>query len=300
LQRGDFTEADAACLWLATWLTVLRTVATVIPLYVIGRLTSSPPEAWLMASLWPLVPSLLVFLPKSDLLYPVIVVGAQAGWLLALREGRWWGGLCSGLLMWLGMWLSLAMVPVGAAMVIQATATWFTCRTTATPVVRLRVLSTLALGALAFCGLTGVTYLSGVNLPHIWLLNYRNHGEFYSHATRTYAWWLGANVLELAFALGLPLSVWIVLNLRRQTWSVQRLTESGAVLLIWLLLWLTGKNMGEAARLWCVLMPFAVWASAADQQTPYRHSHRTLYTLLAAQMLIAVLTAARVKGLDFG
>jgi hypothetical protein len=28
------------------------------------------------------------------------------------------------------------------------------------------------------------------------------------------------------------------------------------------LLWLTGKNMGEAARLWIFLMPFLIWIAA--------------------------------------
>ena len=30
----------------------------------------------------------------------------------------------------------------------------------------------------------------------------------------------------------------------------------------WLVLWLSGKNMGEAARLWLLFMPWPVWLAA--------------------------------------
>jgi hypothetical protein len=71
------------------------------------------------------------------------------------------------------------------------------------------------------------------------------------------------------------------------------------------LLWLSGKNMGEAARLWLIIMPWPVWLAAgyfaAYPETPQsaasgRFLHRAALALLVVQMIVCLGTVTRVTG----
>ncbi|OYW19879.1 MAG: hypothetical protein B7Z55_08105, partial [Planctomycetales bacterium 12-60-4] len=73
-------------------------------------------------------------------------------------------------------------------------------------------------------------------------------------------------------------------------------------LVVWGLLWLSGKNSGEAARLWLLLMPGLVWL--AGQSLVQRHSgstptlldlRRALGSLILA-LIVCILTVHRVGG----
>ena len=68
--------------------------------------------------------------------------------------------------------------------------------------------------------------------------------------------------MELAWAAGLPLA-WatcaeVVHWVRTRGWSIPLATFG----FTWGLLWLTGKNRGEAARLWLFLVPLLCWITA--------------------------------------
>jgi hypothetical protein len=311
---GFRRPADEAALWLAVLLTVSWMLATVFPLYGLGTLLEKPQAGWLAAACWPLVPALLVFTPKSDVLYPPLAVAAQYCWLRGwCRGGAVWGAL-TGLLMFAGVWLSLAFVPIGVAFVVQAAlaargeaayspASALTADSLPEPAQsrRQRVLQTVLAGGGMFGLLVLGCWLWGVNLPLIWWRNYLNHAAFYSHATRTYSRWLWVNPFEVTGAVGAPvicLFVWGCWQQRAAGLTVVRrwLEHGGAVLLIWMLLWLSGKNMGEAARLWVVFFPFLLWSTAI--MWPDRCAYSAYG--LAAQMLTCLGTGVRVKGLDFG
>ena len=112
----------------------------------------------------------------------------------------------------------------------------------------------------------GSVALGRVNLLRVWSWNYRNHAGFYEHYTRTYWKWLLVNPIELAFALAAPLVLAAVLGIAfrelRAGWRRRAAGPYWCLTAVWVLLWLSGKNMGEAARLWLILMPWAVWLSA--------------------------------------
>ena len=74
----------------------------------------------------------------------------------------------------------------------------------------------------------------------------------------------------------------------------------------WLVLWITGKNMGEAARLWLLFMPWPVWLAAGyfaagarggTEQPP--RPWRAAALLVAIQIVVAIGTVTRVTGFDF-
>ena len=77
-------------------------------------------------------------------------------------------------------------------------------------------------------------------------------------------------------------------------------------LIVWGLLWLSGKNQGETARLWLVLYPWLLWMmvpmfegknlSQSDGRIP---SLRLWKSTLIWQMFVSLLTVLRVTGFHF-
>ena len=110
-------------------------------------------------------------------------------------------------------------------------------------------------------------FSTDMNLFAVWWRNYHNHAEFYQHFPRSYTAWLLVNPVETSFALGAPaavlfLAAWVRLwkdqkLLPRETWGPYL-----ALALVMAFLWITGKNRGEAARLWLVVFPYFLWLSA--------------------------------------
>ena len=81
------TPTDRAAVWLAALITQAVAVATIVPLYLLVRRTQSKVTSWWTAALWPLVPSLAIFLPKSDALFPFLGVLFTWLWLEGFRRG---------------------------------------------------------------------------------------------------------------------------------------------------------------------------------------------------------------------
>ncbi|MBX3443202.1 MAG: hypothetical protein KF774_12420 [Planctomyces sp.] len=324
----DFTELDEAALWLATLLTFAACAATVVPLALLMRSDSLDfSAAWRWASLWAFVPAVCVFLPKCDALLPLPCV--LAGQLLfpALHRSAPIRALAAGVVCCLGMLLSLAFIPVLLWLGGATLLTWWTTRGAAesssppeAPRPRLRpcelALVMVAIGCLLPIGI--LYFAARHNLVHTWLLNFRHHAEFYEHNSRSYGAWLVANVVEAAVAAGPPLlllgawgGVASLRNLWRRGASTGIAGAAGVIVLTLLLL--SGKNMGEAARLWIPFFPWLILAAAA--RSPGTGQNRgTLgfaptsggprfdsVWLLAAvlQAAIAILASTRIDGFGF-
>ena len=78
--------------------------------------------------------------------------------------------------------------------------------------------------------------------------------DFYDEYPRTYRLWLVVNPVELAIALGLPSAVWCVVGAFAPA-SAMPLAVLGQRCLSSCCSTLTGRNMGEVARLWMLFMP---------------------------------------------
>ena len=110
--KGQLTLAEEATLWTATLLTLFAVAGACWPIYRLTSRMSDPVTAWRAAALWPLVPSLLVFFPKSDLLCPVIATTSCWLWLdgwSRLRLGRC---VLAGVGFFCGLMLTLALAPI--------------------------------------------------------------------------------------------------------------------------------------------------------------------------------------------
>ncbi len=345
-----FMPLDRRVLWLATLLVLLSAALVVVPLYGVVRLTHDSHVAWLTAALWPAIPAVAVFMPKSDVVYAFIGMMFVWTWLLSLRRRSVLLALIAGGIAWCSLMCSLAFLPV---FLFAALASWRfvpiatsrfggfplpvnlkdnepalgngRCPQESSPLHRdgwrnwIRVesparmcLIAVAVGFLLPLLLTAT--FGKVNLPVVWWLNYQNHAGFYAQYTRTYWKWLLVNPVELSFAAGLPLAVVavrsVVTTTKRHWSSLPQLCDvvsfgwmTFAMLFVWGTLWLTGKNSGEAARLWIVFLPWLVWQAGpllAEAEAESRHRWlRPVWVMLAIQLAVCLLTVAHVSRFHF-
>ena len=287
------TEQDQAVLWLAAMLTQLAAVLVIVPLFLLIRLTLDRVTAWRAVCFWPLVPAVAVFIPKSDVLFAFGSSLLVCLWLYSVRATSsvpsisqrataFFLGVAAGAVGWLGLFCSLAFLPAGAIAVVAAVLLFRKSHTEAEDAdfsLKAQFLWSarqhffpLTGGVVSFVMLTGLVWaVWDLNLFRVWQINYVNHTRFYEVSPRSYFGWLLVNPLELTLALGAPLTVLVACGVCREGAREKagvgiralletRLAVPVAVGLIWGLLWLTGKNSGEAARLWIPLMPLAVTA----------------------------------------
>jgi hypothetical protein len=319
-----FTREDGACLWLGVLATNLLAALTVVPLFGWVRLEHSRRTAWRTSALWPLVPALAVFLPKSDLLYPCLAMTAAWLWRWAWLRGRLLPAFGAGLVLCGGMLLSLAFLPVAALLVVQSLADgWPGASKFRQPgngeLVRSNshmplVSALLVAGAIGFLLPVAWLWRLDLRLPAIWWSNFENHALFYDHNVRNWWRWLQVNPVELALAAGVPVVVAAVaawwVPARGDVGQLRFRTGHIAFSVIWGLLWLSGKNMGEAARLWILLLPWLVACAAPLWEPPssddvsidtpvergYWRSSAGWIALLVLQLLVGSLTVLRIDG----
>lgn len=309
LAAEPFGPTDAACLWLAALLTQAAAVLTLLAVYKLVRRHEDCRTAWLTACLWPLIPAVTVFFPKSDVLYALPATTAAWLWLSACDRQSLPRALAAGVVLWVGMLLSLAFVTVMALLgVMTIWETW--TRRLAAESRAFLTRRLVVVGALGF-GLPAVLFsvLLDINLLNVWSWNLANHALFYDHNPRTWWLWLLANPLELSLAVGLPVSCAALISLARLTqsagWRTPRASAAAAFLCVWGLLWLSGKNMGEAARLWILLMPWLllmvaeILRPAAETDRPTeRHTAHVAWMLLS-QWLVGLMTIMTIDGFHF-
>jgi hypothetical protein len=267
------TRAERAALYATSLLTLLACAGAVVPLYLLARAGLPAPAAWAAAALWPMAPAANLFQPVADTCYPFLSTSAWAlaAWSVPLlgaalqtppvgRPEVSRGATCppktdgslaglllavfSGIVMAFGMVFTLAFLPVGliAALIIVSDRSLSLTR---------RAALIFATGAGFLVVVLGGWLATGADPFVVWLWNLHHHARFYDEYPRTYSLWLWANLIELAIAIGLPVMVWLVaglLSARTVPWSVW------ATLLVLALVNLTGRNLGEVARLWMLFM----------------------------------------------
>jgi hypothetical protein len=317
---------DRRVLWLATLLVMLSASLTVIPLFGLLRRSVSIQTAWAGAVVWPALPAVAIFIPKSDVMFAFIGVTLLWLWLTAWDRRSLILAFLSGLVAWLGLLCSLAFLPVLLLAAIMTLGVPFFRAKGATPnpdvndMTSLRTNLRLGLCLLvAAAGFFLPIYLfwktTHANLLAIWWLNYQNHAGFYQHFPRTWWKWLLVNPMELSFSAGWPammLAIAAVFHVLRPSGSVadsndhRRRLVVYAILAVWGFLWLTGKNSGEAARLWILFLPWLVWLASIQMsdltmaggvaKPENRRGEPQVLFLLAMQFLVCLLTVVRVSG----
>ncbi len=330
LSGKEFTEPVAAALWLSIVISHFLAVLTVVPLYFLATRLASKETARFIATYWLFVPAVLIFLPKSDASFPCLAMFLQLLWLKALERNSYFYGSLTAILFTCCASLSLAFVTIGVVLFLQMLYYQVKFKIGWKPTV-----SGLLTG-LVFVFV--MNHLLEMNLFTIWLQNFQNHGRFYDHNTRSYISWLFVNPIEAGVAIGLPLGITALFGLmtligrttststtrervsqsthslaRRacRFFSIVRLSDQNRErtwvlfgLLIWSILWISGKNMGEAARLWIFLMPYAVLVASFSIETLMQSKSKLVsryipVAVLAVQAVVCFLTAIQIDGFGF-
>ena len=114
--------AERAALYATALLTLLACAGTVVPLYLLARAVLPAQAAWAAAALWPLAPAANLFQPVADTAYPFFPhrpwlwppgpLDCSAGQVVPRRAATALAA-ASGLVMALGMFFTLAFLPVG-------------------------------------------------------------------------------------------------------------------------------------------------------------------------------------------
>lgn len=286
---GSLPAAERAAITLTGLFTLLACAATVAPLYALARASLSPSGAWVAACVWPLVPAAVLFQPTADTAYPVLATSAVA---LALRS--WRAGIrgmafavASGTAFALGMQYTLAFLAVGLVAFLTILSRPVAGANSRHEEGSWRAaIRALALIAASFLAATAVVWwVSSANPFAIWWWNQANHARFYVDYPRSYFAWLLVNPVELAVAIGLPLTLWGPIGLLRQGGMA---SVSWAALLTVLLLTISGRNLSEIARLWLPLMPFLLVAvgNAFEKVPASALRFGMTLTVLAVQTLL--------------
>ncbi len=323
--KGEFTRENEATLWTATLLTLLAVAGACWPIYRLTARMSDPITAWRAAAIWPLVPSLVVFFPKSDLFCPMLATMSCWLWLEGWSRLSLWRCVLAGMGFFCGLMITLALAPVALLLVIQTILERWTRKESFRERTAMGDIECVLAALLGFVvSLSALSIWGTCNLAGVWLQNLKNHGMFYDHNSRTYLGWLALNPIEAAIALGVPLACCAAMGLVR-AWNRRSQTavndgpaiafsQGAAWFAVWSILWLSGKNMGEAARLWIFLAPWPVMtalvglsrvpASAAPSPTSslYRGSaHEKLLwrMLLILQVITCLWTMWSVDGFHF-
>ena len=322
----ELTTTDRAVIWLATLLTQACCVLALVPIFLLMRQSQPRETSWRVAVFWPLLPALAIFIPKSDVLFVLPAALLTWTWLCAARRQSFLLGVLAGVIGWAGLFCSLAFLPIGLiAFVASLLGTVQLAddenasddsrksvfRQLVTPVA---IWKPLLGGITAVGGLTvAVSQRSEMNLLNVWIYNYQNHASFYAQFERTiWKWWL-VNPLELIFAAGVPVVFLLVrsTSLNPASWrSALRHPLLVSFLSVWMLLWLSGKNSGEAARLWIPMLPILLSVaaggltnsagssdtSASDEDS---QDERRWLILLSCQAVVCAATIIRVSGFHF-
>ena len=212
-----FTAADEACLWAAALIAALLSAATVAPLYALLRQSCDRPTAWYSAALWPLLPAVAVFFPKSDVIFPFFSVLGPCLWWSGWRRGSLACCASAGATLWIAMLLSLAIAPVAIFTALWTLLEELRPQAPDSPgrSTQGKIACIAAAAAGFFLPIALVAVLADLNLLRVWSWNVRNHAAFYDHNTRTWWKWLLVNPLETALAAGVPLMIAAALGFAR-------------------------------------------------------------------------------------
>jgi hypothetical protein len=323
------SDEQLTALFLLSELTTLAAAFTIIPLFYTFRRCFNALVAWRATCLWATLPCLVVFLPKSDVLFTLTSMSAVSFGIIAMSSSqnmflRLLPAIASGLVLWAGLMLSLAHLPVLALLGILFLVRFMRDSRRKPGVPRHPVMAMLqglvvfsVIPATILAATAAFSSETQCDMFAVWKMNISNHVGFYDHHTRT-AWkWMIVNVLELGMMIGLPIAFAGVVGLvglgvanlrvlRSAVGVSETLSVDFALSVVFTVgfLWLSGRNSGEAARLWCFLTPWllvfpAHLLRAENRSHGARRPPRLWHSLMFIQLVVCVLTAGRVSGFSF-
>jgi hypothetical protein len=271
LARRNLSDGEFAGIWASALLLRLGYWLTLILVYRLVRDACSRETALLALALSALVPSLHLFSPYPDLLLPLFAVAAFYSWHRALRRGSAAWAALSGAMMVAGLLWSMSLLAtaalIGAYSLLVAWRSAVEGRGGPGRSGWLRATFGWAAGFLIFSLLP--TFLFRYDVWSVWRTCLSQHATFAVDFPRSYWACTLFNPVEFAVFAGLPTFLLLIVTAAvdfRLWWPERRRHALSslpwALLVVLAALNFSGKNLGEVARLWMFLMPFAAAAGA--------------------------------------
>lgn len=233
-----------------------------------------------------LLPAATLYAPSVDTVYPAFTALILALSYYASQRRSWPAAAAAGVLVGIGMLFSLCFLVVAGLCGLM---------------VAMRALKghwpTVASVAAAVAGWLGVVAAVFLLCQHpvwkSWRINLAKNHEFNTFCGCSYNAWLGVNLLELAVAMGIPVTVFLLgrgLHALRRGRCVRDIDPLFAA---WLtavvLLDVAGTNRGEVSRLWLFLMPMGAALAVEWIDATGRGGRRIIAGLLMLQAFQCVL-----------
>ncbi len=271
LARWNLSDGEFAGIWASALLFRLGFWLALILVYLLVRDVCSRETALLALALSALVPSLHLFSPYPDLLFPLLAVAALYFWHCALRRGSVPWAALSGAITVVGLLWSMSLLATVALLgAYSLLAAWRGAGEGCGGAGRsgwLRAICGWAAGFLISSLLPMLLF--EYDVWSVWKTCLSQHATFAALFPRSYWAWTLFNPVEFAVFAGLPAFILLMLATAadfRRWWPDRRRRALSslpwAVLVVLAALNFSGKNLGEVARLWMFLMPFAAAAGA--------------------------------------
>jgi len=264
----------------------------VVPVYLLGRAAYSRRAGLLAAALSALIPALHVFGPYVDQVQPFLcALILWLFWRAARSPHRGWAwSAAAGVSLFAALQFTLAFLALGFTMAVAAALMALAGgasrradeAASAAPehggreTVRDRL---GRWGLLALGGVMGVLVpalasflVLDYDVMNVWWLCFSKHAAFAETFHRTYWKWVLFGPVEVALFVGPPVACLVVWRAAHRAWGRlrRRTLRAPADALLWALLAtafalnVSGKNLGEVARLWMFLMPLGAVAAAGE------------------------------------
>jgi len=283
--------ADLAGAWLASF--VLRLVAALaaLPAYAMARRLYGREAAFTAAGLVAATPSLLLFSPGLDQLFPAIAATAcWLGWTAGERRSVGRAGL-TGLAISAGLFFSLSFVVVAgwAALLAVAGLSRGAARPSGRDLAKL-----LAGGCVGLLVPAAALYLAlGYDSFAVWRQCVAANAKFNAQSGRAYWTWALIDPVEYLVFLGIPAACLLVSRVASEVgrlprrWVREADWPSLIVAGLLVVLNVAGVNRGEVGRLWMFLMPACAVAAAheVERAAPFR---RIVFASLFALQVLQV------------
>ena len=260
-----FGLAAAAMIFLAGYALAL------LPVYLIGRELLSREAGLIAMGLAALIPSAHLFGPYPDQLFLLFAGWSFYAWVMAMRRRSMVWAAVSGAIILIGFLWTMAHLMVVALIGLSGLfALWSEAlERRGWPDLRPWVKITLA-WCLAFAaGALIVRYALDCRIVEIWRVCMAKHATFAVFFPRSRWGWTLYNPLEFAVFTGVALFLLAALAAgvdARRWWTERR--SAAPAMIVWVVpcviaaLDLSGKNLGETARLWLMVMPVAALGAA--------------------------------------
>jgi hypothetical protein len=288
-EAGITASQVRAALCVALFMIAIGSLS-VVPIYFLGKWLDVPGTGFFAALAFVLLPSLSLFAPSVDQMYPfVTAAGLCFAWagLCCLETKPAWRGL---------LWLGLAGSCLGASLffnmgLIVAVALCGLFALFAGGMKRLPV-SQLALGAAVFSAgvllMPALLYLTvGYDLWSVFLTSNRLRDTLY-YDSRSYISSLWANPMDFFVFCGVPVFLLWLWHAQQTVCAEPRTTKAAllaAFLVTLLLLDASGRTRGEVARMWMFLTPPVLVGAGAMLMALWRSSRPATLLLLALQAM---------------